>query len=178
MYGRHSRSPFDFAQGRISNTLRSVDKHFHERAAEPQIPRLRSPGFPVEGGGVDKLRAPLFAESRIRRRFQQLGCRKSGSGWQRGGWCFQGEQLLNGSATLPLASAPKARRAGPPNVSPARKGWDIKWRMIPSAVGAAPFCFCYGPHTCLITNLFESQGARGWMPGRRIHPPFHTHART
>jgi hypothetical protein len=31
----------------------------------------------------------------------------------------------------------KARRAGPPNVSPARKGWEIHPEEDPSAVGAA-----------------------------------------
>jgi hypothetical protein len=31
---------------------------------------------------------------------------------------------LDGNATLPPLYAIEARRAGPPNVSPARKGWD------------------------------------------------------
>ena len=31
-----------------------------------QVPPLRYPGFPVEFGGVDQVRAPFFAESRIR----------------------------------------------------------------------------------------------------------------
>jgi hypothetical protein len=44
----------------------SVEKHFQERSAELQIPPLRSPGFPVELGGVDELRAPFSTESRIR----------------------------------------------------------------------------------------------------------------
>jgi hypothetical protein len=38
----------------------SVEKHFHERSAELQIPRLRSPGFPVELGGVDGPHAPFL----------------------------------------------------------------------------------------------------------------------
>jgi hypothetical protein len=33
---------------------------FQERSAEPQIPRLRSPGFPVEIGGVGELHAPFL----------------------------------------------------------------------------------------------------------------------
>ena len=32
----------------------------------PQIPRLRSPGFPVELRGVDTLHAPFFTERRTR----------------------------------------------------------------------------------------------------------------
>jgi hypothetical protein len=33
---------------------------FQEWSAEPQIPRLRSPGFPVEIGGVGELHAPFL----------------------------------------------------------------------------------------------------------------------
>jgi hypothetical protein len=43
-------------------------KHFQERAAEPQVPPLRSPGFPVETRGVGDLYAALFTESRTRGR--------------------------------------------------------------------------------------------------------------
>jgi hypothetical protein len=45
-----------------------VEKHFHERSAEQQVPPLRSPGFPVECSGADEVRAALFTESRIRGR--------------------------------------------------------------------------------------------------------------
>jgi hypothetical protein len=38
----------------------SVEKHFHGRSAELQIPPLRSPGFPVELDGVDATHAPFF----------------------------------------------------------------------------------------------------------------------
>jgi hypothetical protein len=37
-----------------------VEKHFQERGAEPQVPPLRSPGFPVEIRGADLPRASLF----------------------------------------------------------------------------------------------------------------------
>ena len=33
---------------------------------EQQVPPLRSPGFPVELGGVDALHAPFFTEGRTR----------------------------------------------------------------------------------------------------------------
>jgi hypothetical protein len=45
-----------------------------------QIPRLRSPGFPVGVSGVGELHAPFFTESRIRGRCPVLRGRKSGSG--------------------------------------------------------------------------------------------------
>jgi hypothetical protein len=53
---------------------------FQEWSAEPQIPRLRSPGFPVEIGGVGELHAPF-----LRRKAHTQPCpaqrgRKSGSG--------------------------------------------------------------------------------------------------
>jgi hypothetical protein len=35
---------------------------------KPQVPPLRSPGFPVEARGVEKLHAALFTESRTRGR--------------------------------------------------------------------------------------------------------------
>ena len=41
---------------------------FQEWSAEPQIPRLRSPGFPVELPGVDELHAAFLNESRTRTR--------------------------------------------------------------------------------------------------------------
>ena len=47
------------------------EKHFQERAAEPQVPPLRSPGFPVETRGVDQVHAALSEESRTRGRCQQ-----------------------------------------------------------------------------------------------------------
>jgi hypothetical protein len=44
---------------------------FHERSAALQIPRLRSPGFPVEIGGVGELHAPFLTERRTRNRVQR-----------------------------------------------------------------------------------------------------------
>ena len=44
------------------------EKHSHEGTAEPQIPPLRSPGFPVETRGVEDLHAALSTESRTRGR--------------------------------------------------------------------------------------------------------------
>jgi hypothetical protein len=41
-----------------------------ERIAEPQVPPLRSPGFPVESRGFDDLHAALSTESRKRGRCQ------------------------------------------------------------------------------------------------------------
>jgi len=38
------------------------------RGMQPQVPPLRSPGFPVEIGGVDELHAALSIESRTRGR--------------------------------------------------------------------------------------------------------------
>jgi hypothetical protein len=40
-------------------------------SAEPQVPRLRSPGFPVEIGGVGELHAPFLGERRTRNRVQR-----------------------------------------------------------------------------------------------------------
>jgi hypothetical protein len=37
---------------------------FHDRPAEPQIPRLRSPGFPVELDGAGGPHAPFLKERR------------------------------------------------------------------------------------------------------------------
>ena len=48
--------------------VRSVEKHFQEGAAKPQVPPLRSPGFPVETRGVEDLHAALSTESRTRGR--------------------------------------------------------------------------------------------------------------
>jgi hypothetical protein len=39
--------------------LHCVEKHFQERSVELQIPPLRSPGFPVDLGGVGALHAPF-----------------------------------------------------------------------------------------------------------------------
>jgi hypothetical protein len=41
-------------------------KHFQEETAEPQISPLRSPGLPVETGGVDHLHAVSFTGNRKR----------------------------------------------------------------------------------------------------------------
>ena len=51
--------------------MRSVEKHFQERAVEPQVPPLRSPGFPVETRGFEAPHAALFTESRTRGGCQQ-----------------------------------------------------------------------------------------------------------
>ena len=64
--GRERTQPL----ARISHTS-SVEKHFQERAAEPQVPPLRSPGFPVDARGVGDLHTALSTESRIRGRRQQ-----------------------------------------------------------------------------------------------------------
>ena len=55
---------------------RSVEKHFQEGSAELQIPRLRSPGFPVEVGGFLELHAPFLTERRTRCRVR---CRVTGN---------------------------------------------------------------------------------------------------
>ena len=39
--------------------------------SEPQVPPLRSPEFPVETGGVGKLHAAFFTESRTRGHVQR-----------------------------------------------------------------------------------------------------------
>src|ERR1700678_3673200 len=49
-----------------STTLRSVEKHFHERSAEPQVPRLRSDDK-VEGS------APMESSCCMRAVFHLLG---------------------------------------------------------------------------------------------------------
>jgi hypothetical protein len=43
-----------------------LEKHFHGKSVELQIPPLRYPGFPVELGGVVAIHAPFFTEGRIR----------------------------------------------------------------------------------------------------------------
>ncbi len=43
-----------------------AEKHFQDGPAELQIPRLRSPGFPVEVGGFLELHAPFLTERRTR----------------------------------------------------------------------------------------------------------------
>jgi hypothetical protein len=55
-----------------------VEKHFHERIAELQIPPLRYPGFPVKLGGVVALHAPFFTEGRMQWPRPVLRGRKSG----------------------------------------------------------------------------------------------------
>jgi hypothetical protein len=50
----------------LSSALRSVEKHFHEKSAELQIPPLRSPEFPVKLDGVVAIHAPFFTEGRTR----------------------------------------------------------------------------------------------------------------
>ena len=44
-------------------TLRSLEKHFQGRTAEPQISPLRSPGFPVENRGVDQQHAVFLRKT-------------------------------------------------------------------------------------------------------------------
>jgi hypothetical protein len=56
----------------------TVEKHFHERSAELQIPPLRYPGFPVELGGADGLHAPFPYRKAHTRSFLALRGRKSG----------------------------------------------------------------------------------------------------
>jgi hypothetical protein len=60
--------------------LQAETSRFHERSAEPQIPWLRSPGFPVELGGVDGYHAPFLKRKAHTRSFPVLRGRKSGSG--------------------------------------------------------------------------------------------------
>ncbi len=58
---------------RFLNRGRRQKSALDERTLYPgklQISPLRYPGFPVENGVVGKVRAPLFAESRIRGRYQ------------------------------------------------------------------------------------------------------------
>jgi hypothetical protein len=45
---------------------------------KPQVPPLRSPGFPVQPGGVVELHSALFTESRTRGRWLVPRSRKSG----------------------------------------------------------------------------------------------------
>jgi hypothetical protein len=52
--------------------MSGVEKHFKDEAAEPQVPPLRFPGFPVENRGVGIFRAALFKENRIRGHRQQF----------------------------------------------------------------------------------------------------------
>ena len=42
---------------------RGIEKHFQDGSIELQIPPLRSPGFPVELGGVGALHAAFLNES-------------------------------------------------------------------------------------------------------------------
>jgi hypothetical protein len=42
---------------------RSARKHFQERAAQPQISPLRSPGFPVKIRGVDQYHAVFLRKT-------------------------------------------------------------------------------------------------------------------
>jgi hypothetical protein len=53
---------------------------FQEWSAEPQIPRLRSPGFPVEIGGVGELHAPFLTRKAHTQPCPAQRGRKSGSG--------------------------------------------------------------------------------------------------
>ena len=52
---------------------------FQEWSAEPQIPRLRSPGFPVEIGGVGELHAPFLTRKAHTQPCPAQRGRKSGS---------------------------------------------------------------------------------------------------
>jgi hypothetical protein len=54
-----------------NTNLRFVIPGFQEWSAEPQIPRLRSPGFPVEIGGVGKLHAPFLTRKAHSNRVQR-----------------------------------------------------------------------------------------------------------
>jgi hypothetical protein len=62
------QEPFFITLGGPKAHDSSVEKHFQERTAEPQISPLGSPGFPVETRGFDDLHAALFTESRTRGR--------------------------------------------------------------------------------------------------------------
>jgi hypothetical protein len=68
----NSRSPFGFAQGRLSASVGTTKGRaalpFKFDAAEDkrQVPPLRYLGFPVELGGVVVLLAPFFTEGRTR----------------------------------------------------------------------------------------------------------------
>jgi hypothetical protein len=69
--------------GRLRDTVIGLiesEKHFQERSAELQIPRLRSPGFPVELVGVDVPYAPFLKRKAHTRPCPVLRGRKSGSG--------------------------------------------------------------------------------------------------
>jgi hypothetical protein len=55
-----------------------VETHFQDGSAELQIPPLRSPGFPVELGGVDALHAPFPYRKAYTRPCPVLRGRKSG----------------------------------------------------------------------------------------------------
>jgi hypothetical protein len=57
---------------------RCIEKHFQDGSIELQIPPLRSPGFPVELGGVDALHAPFPYRKAHTRPCPVLRGRKSG----------------------------------------------------------------------------------------------------
>jgi hypothetical protein len=81
-------------------------KHFQDEPAEPQIPRLRFPGFPVELGGFVALHAPFFTEGRTPGLVQ---C------------CWQEIRvgMTKGTAAVPLRAAaeltPCQKRISPPS---------------------------------------------------------------
>src|SRR5580658_9496204 len=96
-YGPQSPGPF-------------LEKHFHDVAAEPQIPvrlrsgssRLRSPGFPVEAGGFLELYAPFLTERRTR---CNVRCRVAGNPARddKGkGRCFHLDSLLEWGSAVSL----------------------------------------------------------------------------
>jgi len=74
---------------------RSVEKHFQERSAELQIPRLRSPGFPVEVGGFLELHAPFLTERRTRCRVRCCVTGNPGRDDKGEGGSFHRERLLD-----------------------------------------------------------------------------------
>jgi hypothetical protein len=50
-------------------------------------------------------------------------------------------------------------------VSPARKGWDKCGTMIPSAIGAAPFC-------CVVTDTIRARAPRSGNHSQKTSLPF------
>ena len=54
---------------------------FDSADEEQQVPPLRSPGLPVELGGVDALHAPFFTEGRTRGLVQRSVAGNPGTLW-------------------------------------------------------------------------------------------------
>ncbi len=103
-----------------------VEKHFHERSVEPQVPPLRSPGFPVEVGGAgNSMRLSLekgahAALSRVAR--QEIRVR-SGPTARRGRRDDKGEGngCIESGCRL---SELQIRLAQSKNISRTRRLWD------------------------------------------------------